>query len=253
MRWQGRPPVGLMVVVVLLLAGSMAGCLGDDEENGNGNGNGDEEVLANAGDNVIGKVGEPVTFNASLSSGPIQKYWWDVDLGNASIPLTEDKVGQEVSHTYMTAGKYIVTLTVEGEGDKNSTDTVTAFIDMVEDVSGSLSLTQVNSTHEYAVTEDVQAIRLTLTYPSTTDDIIPVTLLLDMDVYAAGAQPIATSTSEAYNPQEDPQVKSLDLAQHLANVASNDGFQVVVRWTVITDPVGDVDFDLKVEVLYSAA
>jgi PKD repeat protein len=231
----------------------MAGCLGDDDDDGNGNGNGDEEVLANAGNNVVGKVGEAVTFNASLSSGPIKKYWWDVDLGNASTPLTEDLVGQEVSHTYMAAGKYIITLTVEGEGEKNSTDTVTAFIDRVDDISSSLSLTTLNSTHEYPVTEDVQAIRLTLSYPSTTGDIIPVPILLDMDVYGADTQPIATSTSEPYNPQESPQVKNLDLAQHLATIAANDGFRVVVRWTLITEPVGDVDFDLKVEVMYSAA
>lgn len=237
--------MGLLVVVVLLLAGSMAGCLGGEDENGNGNGNGDEEVLANAGNNVIGKVGEAVTFNASLSSGPIKKYWWDVDMGNASTPLTEDLVGQEVSYTYMAAGKYIVTLTVEGESDKNSTDTVTVFIDMVQETTGTLSATKRNVTSEYTVTEDVQAVKLKLTYASPT---ILNPYIFDMEVYTDGTQPIATTLTQPPD-QGDTQTEELDLT--VTQLTAHGGFRLVVHWT--TAPTSDVNFDLKVEILYSAA
>jgi hypothetical protein len=238
----------LSMTMMLILVSALAGCLGGDDDNGNGNGK-EEEVLANAGADVFGLVGEEVTFNASASSGPIQKFWWDVDRGNATENLTEDLVGEEVTHTYMAAGKYVVTLVVEGKGDKTSNDTVSVFIDLVETITGTLQNVQAfNQTYEYVVTDDVQTIKLTLEYPSNAGT--PITVYnLDMDVYTDGQTPYATTSTQTPNPTADTQVEELELT--LTGIIANQGFRVVIRWGPVTW-LAEVDFTLDVEIHYRA-
>jgi hypothetical protein len=247
MSQRGRSYLMVVMVIVLLTASSMAGCLGGDDNGDNGNGNGGGEVLANAGTDVFGLVGEPVSLNGSTSSGEIVKYWWDVESTNASDPLTEDLVGEVVQYTYNEPGVYLITLTVEGKKNKVSNDTVTAFIDLVEDRSGTLEINEVNETFEYTVTEDVQSVLLTLTYSTMTDGIVPLPILLDMDVMAGETQPIATSTTQPPD-QGDTQTEELDVPT--GTIISNGGFTVVIRWGGTLVP--EAPFVLSVEIHYRA-
>jgi hypothetical protein len=244
MRWRGRIWVNITIVMILLMASFLSGCLKDDDDNGNGNGK-NEDVLANAGTDVFGEVGTPVTFNGSTSSGPIQKYWWDVDQVNASDPLTEDLVGEEVSYTYTTSGVFVVTLTVEGKGDKTSNDTIRAYIDLKQNFSSSLAILDLNETFEFDVTEDVQKVMLTLTYPTLSDDIVPRVLLLDLDVYAGGTQPVTTTTAQ---PPDLGETQTEELDVPLNDLITNLGFQVVVRWQ--EPPLAEAPFVLDVEIFY---
>ena len=245
MRWEGRR-LTILAVVVLMLAGSMAGCL-KDEDNGNGNGGDGGEVLANAGADVTGLVGEPVTFNGTASSGKIEKYWWDVDLSDDPGNLTQDLVGSEVQYTYDVAGVYTVTLTVEGKKDKNSTDTLVAKVGLVEEKAGSLRKTAVNDSYAYTVTADVQKVMLTLTYPTTTGTLPPIAIVLDMYVFAGETQPF-TSTVGQLPDQGDTQTKELDLA--LTVPVTNGGFTIEVRGN--GNPIADGSYTLKVEIYYHA-
>jgi PKD repeat protein len=246
MRQRGRIYLDVVLLTVLLVASSLAGCLSEDD-NGNGNGNGGGEVLANAGTDVFGLAGEVITFNASLSSGEIVKYWWDVDQVNASDSLTEDLVGKEVTYTYDEPGVYTVTLTVEGKKDKTSNDTLTAYIDLVETISSTLEIAEINETYEYTVDVEVQKISLTLTYPTLSDDIIPRILLLDLDVYTDQTQPIATTSTQ---PPDTGETQTEELEVPTASAITNGGFTIVVRWG--EPPLANADFELKVEIYYRA-
>jgi PKD repeat protein len=241
MSERGAVHVSLVMVIALLVTGAVAGCLKDDD--GNGDGNGDDEVLANAGPDVYGKVGVAVTFNASASSGKIETYWWDVDRGTASTNLTQDAVGEVVEHTYTQAGVYTVTLTVEGKGDLNSTDTLTAYVDLVENRTSSLAITTLNQTYEYSVKPEVEKILLTLKYPSIINVIVPVNL--DMEVWT-GDQTLVTTTVGQTRDQDDTQTEELDVAP--AQIIENGGFRVIVRWAGV--PEGEVDFTLDVALYY---
>jgi hypothetical protein len=245
MRWEGRY-LTILAVALLLLAGSTAGCLKDDD-NGNGNGGDGGEVLANAGPDVVGLVGEPVTFNGSASSGKVERYWWDIDLSDDPANLTADLLGSEVQHTYTEAGVYTVTLTVEGKKDKNSTDTLVAKIDLVEEKAGSLGRAAVNDSYEYTLTADVQKVMLTLTYPTTIGTLPPFVVVLDMYIYAGDTQPF-TSTVGQLPDQGDTQTKELDLA--LTVPVANGGFSLEVRG--VGNPLGDGSYTLKVEIYYHA-
>lgn len=244
MRQRGRFHVSLAIVLLLLLAGPMAGCLKDDDDNGD-NGNGDDEVLANVGQDVYGKVGEAITFNASASSGKIETYWWDMDRGSATDELTKDLLGEAVSYTYQEAGVYIVTLTVEGAGDLNSTDTLLAHIDLVTSATASLSLTTINQTYEYTVKPEIEKILLTLTYPSSIIEVLPITVFLDMEVWTDEQTPVASTVAQLPD-QGDTQTEELDVAPGL--VIDDGGFRVVVRWA--GPALGDVQFTLDVELIY---
>ncbi|MCK4970813.1 MAG: PKD domain-containing protein, partial [Thermoplasmata archaeon] len=100
------------MVLLLVLLTYTAGCLDDEGDDGDGDDE-PEEVLANAGTTVVGVVGEPVTFNASASSGPIVRYTWGISV-NVTAPNITVLEGVEAEYTFNEAGKYLVTLTVVG-------------------------------------------------------------------------------------------------------------------------------------------
>ncbi len=235
----------LVIAMLLLVAASMSGCLKDDDDDGNGNGGDGGEVLANAGEDLIGQVGVPVTFNGSASSGKIEKYWWDVDSANASEPLTEDLVGMAVEHTYTAAGVYTVTLTVEGKKDKQSNDTLVVRIDLIEEVTGSLAKGIVNDTYEYTVTGDIQKVMLTLTYPTTLVSFpSPFIVLLDMWVYVGDDQLVINSVGQI--DPGDTQTDELDVP--LAELITNGGFTLQVRGNGL--PETSEQYTLDVELYY---
>jgi len=241
----GRFQASLAIVIMLLMAGAMAGCLKDDDDNGNGNG--DDEVMANAGPDIYGKVGKAVSFNGSASSGTIETYWWDVDKGNASAELTKDLIGKDVENTYSQPGVYTVTLTVEGKGDLNSTDTLTAYIDLVTNHTSSLSITTFNQTYEYSVKPEIEKILLTLTYPSTTGGIAAIPVNLDMEVWT-GDSTLVTTTFGQVRDQEDTQTEELNVAP--GQIIDNGGFRVIVRWAEPPPPLADLEFTLDVGLYY---
>lgn len=241
-RW-----IGPLVVLVFLIVLPLSGCISDDDGNGDNGGNGDGgEVLANAGGNVIGKVNEAVTLNASASSGPIQTYTWTI---HGPHPISGEYInltGEVVDHTFTKEGVYEVTLLVEGKKKQNDTDEMKVFVDLVQNLSGTLQNVQThNMTYVYNVTDLVQQVKLTLTYPSRIGSPIALPVFLDIDVYAGGPTPVATTTSQTPD-QGDTQEETLDLAT--APLVTNEGFRVVVRWQ--QPPVGQVDFQLDVELYY---
>ncbi len=239
------------MVAVLLLVSSMAGCLSDDDdENGNGNGK-EDPVLANAGTDLFGEVGDTLTLNGSASSGPIQVYTWTIYGPNASSPDNVTKVGMEAEHTFTEAGVYQVTLMVEGKKeDNNATDTMVVHIDLVETLEGTLQGTDgFNMTYEYTVWPEVQSIRLTLTYDTfVTVQMVPVKVDLDMDVRTDGDTPYATTSTQPPD-TGDTQTEELDLV--LEGIIGNNGFTVVIRWGPLGAPAA-VDFTLDVEIHYRA-
>ena len=243
MRWPAIKPTSLMIVLLLVLTIYTGGCLEDEGDDGNGDDE-PEEMQANAGTNMVGDVGEPVTFNASASSGPIERYTWGISV-NATAPNLTVLEGIEADYTFNEAGKYLVTLTVVGDKDQNSSITIHAFIDLDVRVGGTISLTEWNDTFEYTVDDNVQAVRLTLTYPTNT---ILNPYSLDMEVYTEEVQPIATTVTQLPD-QGDTQVKELDLS--VIDILDNGGFRIVVRWTTAPLPTTDVSFDLDVEIMYS--
>lgn len=241
MQWPARKLTSLFIVLLLVLLTYTAGCLDDEGDDDNGDDE-PEEVVANAGTSVIGKVGEPVTFNASASSGPIESYTWGISVNVTSPNLTVLN-GMEAVYTFLEAGKYLVTLTVVGDKDQNSSITIHAFIDLIENVRGTITLAERNETYEHTITEDVQAVRLKLTYATGTI-LNPYTL--DMEVYTDLTQPIATTLTQVPD-QGETQVEELDIS--VIDILENGGFRIVVRWT--TAPTSEVSFDLDVEIKYS--
>ncbi len=250
MRTPARKLISLALVLLLVLLTFTAGCLDSGEEEENGNGDDDKEVLANAGPDLVGRLGEPVTFNASISSGPIERWTWNIH-GNVTGSYIKVLDGEVVNYTFEEEGVYTVTLIVEGKGDKSSNDTLVARIDLIKKEAGQLGVlpNQLNATYEFAVKEQVQKIVLTLRYPSDIGTVIlPVPAFLDMEVYAAETAPIATTTDQQRDDGET-QTETLDLP--LSDIIANEGFRVVVRW--FGAPMGDVDFTLDVEIYYHSA
>lgn len=236
------------IVAVLLLVSSVAGCLGGDDDDDNGDKK-EDPVLANAGQDAYGEVGDVIELNASASSGPIQMYTWTIHGPNASSADNVTLVGDLVEHTFTEAGVYTITLFVEGKKeDNNSTNTKRVYIDLVDEMTSTLQGVQTfNKTYEYEVWPEVQAITLTLTYPSTAGT-IPLPVNLDMDVWTDGQTPYATSATQAPDPQ-NTQTEVLEL--QLQGVIENGGFRVVVRWGPASN-LAAVDFTLDVEINYKA-
>jgi len=81
--------------------------------------------VADAGNNQTVKVGETVTFNASLSTDNvgIVSYTWDFGDGN-----TTTVTSPIVYHAYNAIGNYTVTLTVMDAAGNGATDTVTVAV-----------------------------------------------------------------------------------------------------------------------------
>lgn len=241
------------MVILVVLATLLAGCLGDGDDDGNGDNGKVEDVIANAGQDVVGQVGQPVTFNASASSGPIVSYSWNVDSGNLSSTQPIVLTGEVVNHTYTVAGVYMVTLTVEGDKGQNSTDTLTARIDLRETLTGHLSTSpsELNETYERAVGADAQKIVLTLEYPSDIQVVIGTApVYLDMDVFTGGTLP-AVSTTGQQRDTGDTQVETVEVP--VTQAVDNEGFRVLVRWQgAPVGPVGAVDFTLHIDIYYHA-
>ncbi len=237
------------MVAVLMLVSSLAGCLGGDDDDDDNGDKKEDPVMANAGQDAFGEVGDVIEMNASASSGPIQKYTWTIRGPNASSPDNTTLVGDLVEHTFSEAGVYTVLLSVEGKKEGNvDNDTMLVFIDLLEEVTGTLQGVQtVNKTYEYQVWPEVQAITLTLTYPSTAGT-IPLPVNLDLDVWTDGQTPFATTSTQTRDP-DTTQTEVLDL--QLQGVKDAGGFRVVVRWGV-TQNLAAVDFTLDVEVHYRA-
>lgn len=82
-------------------------------------------LFANAGANIISLTNQEITFDASLSSGNIEKYFWNFGDG-------ETAEGKIVTHKYRFAGKYIVSLRIT-DGKKWAEDIVevTIFSDAI--------------------------------------------------------------------------------------------------------------------------
>ena len=241
----------MSMVAFMLLVSSITGCLSDDDDDDD-NGDGEEDpVLANAGTDLFGQVGDTLALNGSASSGPVQRYTWTISGPNASSPDNVTKDGVEAEHTFSEAGVYTATLLVEGKReDNNSTDTSRVFIDLVETVSDTLQASEgLNKTYEYAVHQEVQSIVLTLEYPTTVVVMaVPVKVDLDMDVWTDGDTPYDTTSNQPPDTDET-QVEELDL--ELTGVIANGGFTVMVRWGPLGAPAA-VDFTLEVGIHYRA-
>lgn len=254
MNWRTRSRLERLTVLLIVLATILAGCLGDGDDDGNGDDGKAEEVLANAGPDLVGEVGKEVTFNASTSSGPIVKYTWVVTSGNLSSSQPVTLEGEVVDYTFTVAGVYLVNLTVEGDKGQNATDSLFARIDLLENVTGHLSMSpsELNETYERTVTPDVQKIELTLMYPSEVGPIIGAApVYLEMEVFAGGSLPIASTTGQQRD-SGDTQTETLDVP--LASVIDNGGFRILVRWQgAPVGPVGDVDFTLQIDIFYHSA
>lgn len=83
--------------------------------------------VANAGIDKVGVVGQSIDFDGSLSTDDvgITSYQWDFDSANG---IQIDSTGVQVNHTYIDAGTYQVTLTVNdvaGNGPVSDTLMVT--------------------------------------------------------------------------------------------------------------------------------
>lgn len=84
---------------------------------------GNQPPAANAGPDLAGEVGVPLTFSAAGSSDPdglITAYWWNFGNGQATgwVP------SPTVQHTYTTAGQFTATLWVRDNcGQSSSSDT----------------------------------------------------------------------------------------------------------------------------------
>ena len=86
--------------------------------------NANQSPVADAGPDQTATVGQTVNFDGSGSSDPdgsIVSYDWD--FGDDSTGT-----GVSVTHVYLTAGKYTVTLTVEDNGGKTVPDTATVTV-----------------------------------------------------------------------------------------------------------------------------
>ncbi len=235
------------MVAMLVSVSSLTGCLSDDDDNGNGNGK-EDPVLANAGSDLFGEVGDTLTLNASTSSGPIQRYTWTISGPNASSPDNVTKYGVEVEHTFTEAGVYTLTLMVEGKKEDNTAnDTAKVYIDLVETISDSLQGTEgFNKTYEYPVWPQVQAVELTLTYDTFVNVVIKVDL--DMDVWTDGDTFDVTTGTQPPDTGET-QVEELDL--DVQDSIRNGGFTIVIRWGPLGAPAA-VDYTLDVEIYYKA-
>ncbi|MBN1281141.1 MAG: InlB B-repeat-containing protein [Candidatus Thermoplasmatota archaeon] len=78
---------------------------------------------ASAGEPYQGIIGQPILFNGSYSSddGTIVLYTWDFGDGTTGT-------GKTITHSYLTAGVFTVTLTVKDNNGATDTDTTTATI-----------------------------------------------------------------------------------------------------------------------------
>jgi len=69
-------------------------------------------LKADAGPNIITFTNLKITFDASASKGPIEKYIWN--LGNG-----ETREGKIITSSYSISGKYLVSLKVTGQGKED--------------------------------------------------------------------------------------------------------------------------------------
>ena len=97
----------------------------DPEDPNPGNVNYPPIADGSAGEPYVGIVNEEILFNGSKSYDPehsITKYLWDFGDGNTSL-------GEIVTHSYSTAGKYKVILTVWDPNDNYDSYVTSALID----------------------------------------------------------------------------------------------------------------------------
>ena len=247
-----RTLLAIVIVAIVIVAAVSAAVIyvrnGNDGGDG-GNGH-TEPVLAEAGPDVTGSAGLPVKFNGSASTGPITEYWWDFSRANVTDPLRHEGSTKTIDHVFEDPGVYLVTLVVEGKGGKNSTDTLTAYIDLNETKTGTVSPTRLNETYEWQVKTGVSGISLRLTFP--TGNAVPLPPWNDADILiyvGASTSPLYTTTAQVPNPQKDPQVKTLDVP--VAQVQAAGGFRAVVQYrsSELTTPT--IAFSLAVLLEYS--
>ncbi len=238
----------ILLIVVIIIAAVAAAVLmgGEDEENGNG---GPSEVVAEAGPDLVGQVGVPIDLNATASTGKIAEYWWDMDRGNVSEPLSRDAEGSITNYTYEEPGAYEVTLVCEGKDGTNDTDTLMAYIDLIDTREGTLtSPGTMNDTYMWSVDQDINRVLLKLTFPTKTSDIQLIPNNVDLYVYAGGTSSIVSTATQLPDPDAAEQEKTLDVPT--GQLVTNGGFTIVVQLEAfgVQDP--SVAYTLEVQLIY---
>jgi PKD repeat protein len=247
-----RTMLAIAIVVIVIVAAVGAAVIYARKGSNGGNGGNDhpEPVLAEAGSDVTGSAGMPVKFNGNASTGPITDYWWDFSRLNVTDPLRHEGSGKAVEHVFEDPGVYLVTLVVEGKGGKNSSDTLSAYINLNENKTGTVSPTRLNETYEWQVKAGLGGISLKLTFPTGNAVVGPPWNDADILVYVgASTTPLYTTTSQLPNPQKDPQEKTLDVP--VGQVQTAGGFRVAVQYRSSELATPTIAFTLAVLLDYS--
>jgi len=244
-----RTLLAIVIVVIIIVAavGVAAIYARKGGNGGDGGNNHPEPVVAEAGADVTGTAGTSVKFNGSASTGPITEYWWDFSRINLTDHLRNEGSGKIVEHVFEDPGVYLVTLVVEGKGGKNSTDTLSAYINLNETKTGTVSLTHMNETFEWTVKTTIEKVVLTLKFPQDTIAGVPI-YNANILVYVGSATPSYDTFSQHPKANEVETVKTLDVP--VGQLAQNGGFSVEVRW-LASPPTHSVDFTLVTLLQYS--
>lgn len=192
---------------------------------------------------------ETITFDASLSKGNLEKYYWNFTGGN-----NWDDEGAEVTCEYDESGHYIVKLKVVDVNEESDYDTVDVYVNYKAEYEGNITKDEKEKSYFFPLKGSAKSAVITLEYLSNYVDYPgpvdkPNTNDLDLYVY--------------YNESDDSEVKNsstlLDpkatgTIEEVIKLSRSDliwnltGMRASVKWA--PDCVSDaaIEYTLRIEV-----
>lgn len=240
----------LVIICISILIVSVSGCIDNDEKEKE-----DAyilEAVISVDKNVV-YPNETITFDASLSKGNLEKYYWNFTGGN-----NWDDEGAEVTCEYGESGHYIVKLKVVDVNEESDYDTVDVYVNYKAIYEGNITKDEKEKSYFFPLKGSVKSATITLQYssnyvdhPSPIPD-KPNTNDLDLYVYYN-----ESDDSEVKNSSESLKPNAQGTIEEVVELSRNDllwnltGMRTSVKWAPDCVSDASIEYTLSIEVYYN--
>jgi len=235
----------------IIIMVSASGCIWEEEKEKKEEETYVLEAVISVDKNAV-YTNETITFDASLSKGNIEKYYWNFTGGN-----NWDAEGAEVTHRYSESGHYIVKLKVVDVNEEHDYDTVDIYVNYKAEYEGNITKDEKEKSYFFPLKTSAQSAIVTLEYLSNYVDYSghaykPNTNDLDLYIYYNESDDFEVKNSST---PLDP--KATGAIEEIVKLSRSDliwnltGMRASVKWA--PDCLSDVaiGYTLRIEVYYN--
>ncbi|MDI6917401.1 MAG: PKD domain-containing protein [Thermoplasmatales archaeon] len=242
----------LMVLCVsIIIMVSVSGCIWNEENEKKEEETYVLEAVISVDKNVV-HPNETITFDASLSKGSIEKYYWNFTGGN-----NWDAEGAEVAHSYSESGHYIVKLKVVDVNEEHDYDTVDVYVNYKAEYGGNITKDEEEKSYFFPLKTSAQSATITLEYLSNYVDYPgpvdkPNTNDLDLYIYYNESDDSEVKNSSTLlNPKATGNIEEVIKLSRSDLIWNLTGMRASVKWAPDCASDAAIEYTLRIEVCYN--